>query len=37
MITIIDQKNFENISKDLNELLEINSYQEKITDKMTLL
>ena len=37
IITIIDQQNFESISKDLNELLEINSYQEKIVDKMTLL
>ena len=37
IITLIDKNNFNKISKELNELLEIKSFEEKIVDKIDLL
>ena len=37
IIAIIDKDNFTKISKDLNELFELNTYEGKIVDKMELL
>ena len=37
IIPIIDENNFFNISKDLSEFLEINSYEDKFSEKLSLL
>ena len=37
IIPIIDENNFFNISKDLSEFLEVNSYEDKFSEKLSLL